>query len=422
MLVYAIDFGTSNSLLAAADDRTIHAPIPLEPEAPDPAILRSILFFPSRKQVYYGARAIREFVANDLEGRLVRSVKKFLPIRSFIGTFIEERPMNLEDLIGIFLKEMRTRANAHFGEDVDRVVLGRPARFSDEDDADQFAQYRLERAARFAGFKHIEFVPEPVAAAREFSRHLREEKLVLVADYGGGTSDYTVIRLGPRPFKPADVLSIGGVSLAGDALDGAIMRHKLARHFGADVRYVVPFGSNVLSMPPHLMEKICAPADISMLRKRDTLAFFENVRQWTLGPEDREKMDRLFSLIHNQLGFGIFEAIEGTKRALSEHDRTVFRFDYPDVEIEEKLSRKEFESCAEEPLRRIVDSLDETLKRAGVSASEIDAVCCTGGTAQVPAIRRELEARFGAPKIQAHRHFHSIVEGLAERARELVQS
>src|SRR4051812_4047600 len=106
MLVYAIDFGTTHSLLAAADEQQIYAPIPLDPFAQDPTILRSILYFPSMKKCYYGAQAIQEFINHDLHGRLIRSFKKFLPIRSFVGTWIENRPMNLEDLIGTFLKEL----------------------------------------------------------------------------------------------------------------------------------------------------------------------------------------------------------------------------------------------------------------------------------------------------------------------------
>ena len=255
MLVYAIDFGTSNSLLAAADHQKLYSPIPLDMSASDPTIMRSILYFPTMKQVYYGSKAISEFVNHDMQGRLVRSVKKFLPMRSFIGTFIDNRPMNLEDLIGVFLSEMRKRANEHYGQDVDSVVMGRPARFSEDPVDDQFAQYRLEKAARIAGFKTIEFYPEPVAAAREFRNRYDEPKTVLVADFGGGTSDYTILKVSKNAYHESDVLSVGGVSVAGDSLDSALMKHRISKHFGADVRYQVPFGSNVLQMPVHLMEK-----------------------------------------------------------------------------------------------------------------------------------------------------------------------
>jgi hypothetical chaperone protein len=422
MLTYAIDFGTSNSLLAAADENKIYAPIPLDEDASDPSVMRSILYLPHMNECYYGARAIREFVHRDMEGRFIRSIKKFLPIRSFIGTYVEDRPLNLEDIIALFLKEMRTRANKHFDQDVTSVVLGRPARFSSVDEDDQFAQYRLEKAARSAGFKTIEFLPEPVAAAREFRTQTKGSKIALIADFGGGTSDYTVIRLGETPFQQSDVLAIGGVSLAGDSLDGSVMRHRISKHFGAEVEYKVPFGSNVLTMPRNLMERICSPADISLLRKRDTMEFFKNVRQWSIGDEDREKMDRLFTLINDQLGFSVFEEIEGTKRRLSESDQTLFNYNYPELKIEETVKRREFDQYVSERVNPIIESLDETVKKAGLSFDQIDLICCTGGTAKVPVIRDRLIERFGADKLREHNIFHSVVQGLAERALEMARA
>jgi hypothetical chaperone protein len=422
MLVYAIDFGTSNSLLAAADSQRIYSPIALDEDSPEKSIMRSVLYLPHMNQCFYGSRAIKEFIHHDMEGRFIRSIKKFLPVRSFIGTYVQDRPLNLEDIIALFLKEMRTRANKHFDQDVTSVVLGRPARFSAVDEEDQYAQYRLEKAARIAGFKEIEFLPEPVAAAREFRTQARGSKIALIADFGGGTSDYTIIRLSDAPFHPSDVLAIGGVSLAGDSLDGSMMRHRIAKNFGADVEYQVPFGSNVLTMPRNLMERICSPADISLLRKRDTMEFFKNVKQWSIGGDDRERMDRLFTLINDQLGFSVFEEIEGTKRRLSEVSETEFKFNYPELILSERVKRAEFDHYISDKVEPIIASLDETVKKAQLRFEDIDVICCTGGTAKVPAIREKLIERFGASKLREHNIFHSVVQGLAERAKELASS
>jgi hypothetical chaperone protein len=422
MLVYAIDFGTTNSLLAAADQNSIIAPIPLDPHALDPTILRSILYFPNMNQCFYGAQAIQEFTNHDMQGRLIRSIKKFLPMRSFVGTWIDNRPMNLEDLIGVFLKELRTRANQHFSQDVDSVVLGRPAKFSADPTEDQFAQYRLERAAKIAGFKSIEFCPEPIAAAREFRNQILEPKTVLIADFGGGTSDYTILRMSQQPYKNSDVLAIGGVSIAGDALDGAVMRKRISPHFGSEVQYQVPFGQNILRMPLHLSERICSPAELSVLRERETLEFFQNVRKWSLNPGDKKKIDNLFMLIHEQLGFSVFEEIEKTKRALSTADSVQFSFEYPDLSIQEEISRSEFDSYIQERIDRILASLDETIQAAQIQYTDIDIVCCTGGTAKVPLLQEGLITRFGQKKILQHNHFHSIVQGLSERAKELARA
>jgi hypothetical chaperone protein len=417
--IYAIDFGTSNSLLAAAENKQIFSPIALDAHAKDPTVLRSILYYPNQNEVFFGSSAIQEFSQRDMSGRLIRSIKKFLPTRNFVGTFVDERPLNLEDIIGRFLLEMRQLANKHFDTDVTSVVLGRPARFSANQEDDRFAEYRLERSARNAGFTHIEFCPEPVAAAREFRTQLTSEKLVFVADFGGGTSDFTLVRLGPKAYSPNDVLAVGGVSIAGDALDGTLMRHRIAYHFGADVEYKAPFGSNILRMPAHLMERICSPAEISILRRQDTLQFFRNVQQWALESDDRKKMDNLFSLLNEQLGFKVFEEIERVKRELSENEKTTYDFRYPGIQIKEKILRKHLDEYFNDPVTRILDEVDRTLNLAGVNAADVDLICCTGGTANVPLIKNGLTTRFGQEKMQSHKHFHSVVEGLAERAREI---
>jgi hypothetical chaperone protein len=414
---YAIDFGTTNSLLAAADAERVLPPALLDPAAHDPTILRSVLYFPDAARCYYGAEGLAQYVAHGMQGRLMRSIKKFLPSRSFIGTHVEDRPLNLEDLIGAVLGEMRRRANELFDADVRAVVLGRPARFSEDDADDRFAEYRLERAARIAGFTEIRFCPEPVAAARDFQRTLREPKTVLVGDFGGGTSDFTVVRLRPDGYDARDVLAIGGVSIAGDALDACVMRHHVARHFGAEVQYRVPFGQNVMTMPPALMEKLCTPGDASLLRSQDALAFLRNVRAWSLGEDDRRRMDQLFTLIEDRLGFALFEAIEAAKRALTDTDHTRVRFSYPTVEIDEPLARSAFEASTAAKTQAIVHELDATLERAGVRPEEVDLVCCTGGTARVPSLARALASRFGESKLQAHENFHSVIKGLAEHAR-----
>jgi hypothetical chaperone protein len=418
-MTYAIDFGTSNSLLAAGCDGKVFPPVPLDQKAPDPSILRSVLFFPDRQECFYGVDAIHEFVKHDMDGRFIRSIKKFLPMQNFTGTQIGNRTISIEEIISTFLREMRKRANAFFQTDVDRVLLGRPALFSDNTAEDALAESRLKQAAMLAGFRHIEFCPEPIAAANEFRIGLESPKIALVSDFGGGTSDFTVVRIGPNPFRSEDVLSIGGVSLAGDALDGSIMRERLAAHFGSEVTYKAPFGSNVLKMPANLIEKICAPADISLLRERDTIEFFRNVQNWSLGPSDRKRIDQLFALIQEQFGFELFEEIEKTKRSLSQNNEQQFKFSYPGIEISEEIKRSEFDQYASPVFEKIIGALDETVEKANIDPSSIDIVYSTGGTAKVPALQKALKERFGVNKVQENKHFHSIIEGLAQIAATL---
>jgi len=428
--VYAIDFGTTNSLCAAANEHEVFEPIPIDPGAADPTILRSVFFFPNASTVYYGAEALKEYTEHGLQGRFIRSVKKHLPSRAFVGTNIDERPMNLEDLIGAFLGAIRRRANEHFGADVRSVVLGRPALFSEVEEDDRFAEYRLERAARVAGFEQIRFCPEPIAAAADFRASLEERRLVLVGDFGGGTSDYTLMHLGPEPFDPKDVLAIGGVAVAGDRFDGALMRGHVASCFGADVTYRVPMGRNLLTMPSMLRARLCSPADLSMLQAREVISFLRDIERWSLGGDDARHMEQLFVLIEDAQGFSLFESIERAKRALSASEKTDIRFRYPEadgsdvpaaIDVCERVTRAEFESDSERETQAILGALDDTLARAGVEPSEIDIVCLTGGTARVPHVARALEARFGHEKLTRTQALHSVIGGLALRARDFAR-
>jgi len=415
--MYAIDFGTSNSLLAAANRNATCPPIPLDDRAGDPSVFRSILFYSDDGAWSFGAGALADYVAQGMRGRFIRSVKRFLPVASFTDTRIGTKKVLLEELVGMFLREMRTRANAHFGCDVRRVMLGRPARFSDDDQADALAEARLRTAAEFAGFEDIHFCPEPLAAAYDFGSSKPGANTFLVADFGGGTSDYTVARLDPTEPGSLEVLAIGGVAQAGDAFDGALMRNGIAEHFGSKVRYQVPFGSNWLEMPAPLMERLCSPADICLLARRDVVDFLRGVRAGSASDRDKLHVDQLLCLIEDSLGFQVFEAIEHQKRELSQNESATFRFEYPGIDIQESMTRARFEEASARVSGSILGRLDQVLERAGITPAEIDRVCSTGGTAKVPVIERGLVTRFGADKLQALSSFHAVIQGLAERAR-----
>jgi hypothetical chaperone protein len=423
--VYAIDFGTSNTLLAAANRTESHPPIPLDPSAEDPSLLRSILFFPEARGPegalpQLGKAAIDAYVAHGSRGRLVRSLKRFLPMRGFTRTTINSRTYSLEELIAIMLRALRERADQHFGARVTRVLLGRPARFATAPEDDDFAEGRLRQAAIIAGFTHVDFCPEPVAAARDFAGELHEDTLMLVGDFGGGTSDYSLLMMGKGGFALSDVLSIGGVSVAGDALDGSIMRGQIARHFGAEVRYRVPFGDNVLSMPKPLMEKLCSPAEMSLLAQRDAHSFLEDVRSWSLGEEDRAHIDQLFTLVEDGLGFMLFESIEHVKKQLSSSAAARLSFVVPGIDVQQSITREAFESGARRELAAIIAALDATLARAGAAPNDVQLVSLTGGTARVPFLRAALAERFGASRLHSLSGLHAVAEGLARHAQRLL--
>ena len=415
---YAIDFGTSNSLLAAANRDRVFDPVPLDPDAADPTILRSILCFVDGGGVHVGVEALRAFIAHGAEGRLLRSIKHHLGSRAFRGTILRGRLVSAEELVGALLRQMRLRADAHFGTEVRRAVLGRPVHFDGEDDT--FAEARLRKAAELAGFEEIRFLPEPVAAARAFGADARQrEELALIADFGGGTSDFTVLRLRAGELERGDVLAVGGVAVAGDALDASLMRAKIARHFGAEVRYRAPFGANVLTMPQGIVQHLCSPAHLSILQRRDVASFLADVRRWSLGEEDRRRMDQLTTLVEETQGFQLFEAIERGKRALSSATRARVEFEHLDIDVREAITRAGFEEASRREVDAILRCLDETVRAAGVEPAGIGVVCCTGGTAKVPRIAAEIRRRFPAARMEQFKGFHSVVEGLAREAQAL---
>jgi hypothetical chaperone protein len=416
--IFAIDFGTSNSLLAAAAPGRVFPPAPIDPAAEDPTVLRSVLYFAPAEQAF-GASAVKRLVANGFEGRLIRSIKRHLPSRTFSATRIGSRTVTLEELIATLLRVMRTRACQHFEAEISHVVLGRPARFSNDEEEDRLAERRLRKAAELAGFDQITFCPEPVAAGYDFAADLSEPRLVLVIDLGGGTSDFTLVRMSSRGFQASDVLAVGGVPIAGDALDGALVRSVVAEQLGSKAPYRVAFGSNVLTMPNDLVELLCSPAELTLVDRAGVLRRLCEMRRGLLDRAEEEKLEKLSVIVEDGVGFELYEAVERTKRALSQEERAVLSLAYPGAELSREVSQPEFSEAAHKPVERIMQALDRTLASAGVSHAEVEIACLTGGTARMPLVQRAIHERLPQASLRSVRSFHSVVRGLARRAAEL---
>lgn len=414
--VLSIDFGTSNSLVGAHHQGRRFEALPIDPEAADPSMMRTLLFFPHPDLCYYGSEAIRQYIEQDMEGRLFRSFKSHLPNKNYLGTVLDNRILTLESLVGVFLLELKKRAEKFLNTSIEKAVIGKPARYSMDPVADGFALHRMQKAAAFAGFKEVRFVPEPLAAAFDYRRGLASEKTVLIGDFGGGTSDFTLIRLRPDGFSKDDVLAIDGCPLAGDALDSVFMASRLSEYFGAKSRYRLPMGSNVLTMPLAVTQRLNHPAHIVHLKEKETYEFIREVKRCSLTKKDADAVERLFVLIEDQQIFPFFESIEKTKRTLSENSEAPFDFDYPGLEITENFSSAQFVGWSLETKEKIFSALDRCLESANLKSEDVDLVCLTGGTAKVPFIQNELEIRFGKSKLQTQSHFHSVLSGLTESA------
>lgn len=420
MAYYAIDFGTSNSLLSYISSSGDILPIPLEGD--EKYILRSLLFTHERGKWSFGEKAISEYVENDGEGRFFRSLKKFLPEASYKGTEVHNRKMKITDLIATFMRELRERANKKIGKDIERVVLGRPAKYSLDPESDQLAEDRMREACEIAGFKEIHFCPEPLAAGLDYDKNNSEKKIVLIADFGGGTSDFTLMKLHDGEYTQDDILGLSGVFVAGDAIDGEMMNKFISPHFGSKFEYQVPFGNNVLRFPKLLLNKLCSPAHITHLRERETWEYLKEIQKFAVDDESKRQLDQLFTLVECQLGFPIFNQIEKSKIEICKNleEEHLFKYDYPGIYIEQLLDKNSYNEKMQPVVDKIMKSMMEVFKQAGLKETDVDQICLTGGTAQFTLIQNYLRDTFGKEKLVEHNIYQSVVGGLSEYALKLI--
>jgi hypothetical chaperone protein len=414
MSFHAVDFGTSNSLLTFVSSQGQIVPVPLD--VCSNYVLRSLIYTPEKHVWFFGQEAIEEYVNHEGEGRFFRSIKKFLPDPSYSGTTVFNRNMSIVELVAVILGEMKKRADKHTGVNCDRIILGRPALYSRDLEQDKLAQERMEAAATLAGYKKIIFCPEPVAAGLDYLNVSQEEKIVLVADFGGGTSDFTLMKIHKSGYSKDDILGLSGIFSAGDVLDGVLMRDFIAPHFGSRFEYQLPGGSNVLQFPRNLLKKICSPAHITHLREKDTWEFLKHINKFALSLEDSERMQNLFTLVEGQLGFPVFHEIEKTKIGLGQEALVEFKIDSMGLKIMEQIKAQDYQTSVSPTVEEIMQTMMEVFSQSGMRPEDVNQVCLTGGTSQFPMIRMELQKTFGKDKLAQHNIYQSVVSGLAQFA------
>jgi len=377
--------------------------------------MRSVLYFSDENEIYAGQEAIRQYVSDGAAGRFMQSIKTFLPNTSFDSTEIFGKRYTIDDLVAIILRKLKIRGEAHVGRPVDSVVLGRPVVFSPDAAKDAVAQQRLEKAARKAGFKNIWFQYEPVAAALTFEDTLQagQERIVFIGDFGGGTSDFSVIRVKGGAFdrsdRRSDVLSLGGVYVAGDKFDSQIMWDKVAYHFGRYARYKTMGKDDWNSIPKSIIYTLCQWHRIPLLRARKTRELIRVIKGAT---DDRRAIEHLENIINDNFGFFLFQAIEKAKCELSGQEQTLIRFTDRDLCINEELGKGEFETLNAENFRQIAACIDDVIARSGLLPAQMDTVFLTGGTSRIPHIQALFAARFGRDKLENRDAFTSVIHGL----------
>jgi hypothetical chaperone protein len=423
-----LDFGTTNSALARADANGTIELARFRHAGGETNTFRSVLYFeePSRgargAPAVAGPRAFDRRLETEGRGRLLQSLKSYLAARSFTATNVLGTVYTLEELIAIVLRQIRSEAERQFGSLPRRAVFGRPVRFVglEGDDDEGFPLQRLRAAAALAGFEDVVFEYEPVAAAHFYEQRLDHDETVLVADFGGGTSDFCLMRVGPGARRHARggsrILGTEGVGLAGDAFDSEIVDHVVAPRLGMGGTYRSYFDGKLIAIPPWLYARLRRWHHLSFLKSRDTMNFLREVRSQAI---ERKAIDALIHVIEDDLGYPLYRSVEATKLQLSAADEAIFAFHDEPVHIEERVYRTAFEAWIREQLDAITASVDRLLSATNSSASDVDRVFMTGGTSFVPAVRHIFESRFGAAKLSAGDELTSVALGLASSARDL---
>jgi hypothetical chaperone protein len=418
--IAGIDFGTTNSALAVLQSGEVY-PISAGNANTGEKTLRSTLFIDEEHEIFVGQKAIQEYVeAGGHYGRFMQSLKAFLPSSSFRETFVYGRRYTIEHLVSLILSEIKRIGEAAINQPLDDVVLGRPVYFSDKVENDKLAERRLEEAAAMAGFKSIQFELEPVAATLAYLNKMPAgtEQTILMGDFGGGTSDFTVMNLragADLTFeqKRERVLAIDGVYIGGDTFDGRIMWEKVSPYFGRYVKHKSSTGQ-ILDMPLSLIHPICEWHKLPFMRNKQTLQSLKDVRATADHPE---LIDNLEHLIWESRGFAVFQSIEKAKIALSSTDATTIHYEDRVVSIEERISRPEFEGIISKDVDAITSCVSRCVKTAGLASDKIDKVLLTGGSSYIPAIQNIFESQFGSSKVVVLDAFTSVAQGLALSAR-----
>ncbi len=419
-----IDFGTSNSSVALLpkDASSMFSAVkatvlPLGKNGS--STIPSFLFFPESGGEYYiGDEAIEHYLSSNAHGRFMQSIKTLLPDSTFTGTNVSGwGHYGAADLVFCILSELKHLIQTIIDGDITAVVLGRPAIFSDDDEEEKLAEQRLLRAAKRAGFEHVRLQREPIAAALSYKRSLKKPELVFVGDFGGGTSDFTVMRLSPGRVDDIghsdDILAVNGVSVAGDAFSSAIMRHQILRHFGFNAQYSQYRSSSDdqwLPVPTSIHHAICEWHRIPFLQNNRNRHLIQEMIRYS---NDKQGFMRLQAVIEENLGYSLFQSIQEAKCDLSSKDTSRVRFNHSIINIDEEITRESFEEAIEDHIEKLGLCIDRTLATADIAAESVDAVFLTGGTSQTPRIHRLMVEKFGEGRLRSGDAFTSVAEGLA---------
>ena len=455
-----IDFGTTNTSAAVFDGEKL-VYIPLDPRNGSEYNLRSMIYVDAHHRVRLGVDAVQTFLHEDtgrpvvleekvvgtientvasqgfetgeqggpitiiydvhvnedvgIRGRLLQSIKTGLRSSAYRGTKIFGRFYTVEELIACILRHVRQRTEEYLDQPVEEALLGRPVIFSDDPAEDRLAEEKLRRAAQLGGFAQVDFLPEPLAAAAFYANHSPRAQTILVFDFGGGTLDLTVLKVGAGRNQEVrqEVLASVGVLVGGDDLDSAIMRGKVAPYFGTQSAIDMNFDGRLVPFPEPLADLLAQWQTIPALTRPETIQIIKRAIQYG---NDREAFQALETLATQNYGFALFQAIEQAKRELSAELETTIRLQLGDYPFAATLQRIEFNRLIGYEQAEVRRGIREVLAAAGLKPQKVDVVVATGGSSSIPAFQALLRHELPGAELVVSDLFGSVTGGLAIRA------
>lgn len=411
-----VDFGTSNTVIAIATTDGRVQTLRFDHGGTAYSVYASALCFSQERpgsslppNVEGGPWAIERLIERLTAVRFIQSLKSFAASRSFQKTMIFRQNFQFEDLLAAFLRTLVRQADARLDLSTASVTIGRPVRFSGSHPDDALAMRRYREAFGRLGVGEARYVYEPVGAAFSFARNLDRDAIVLVADFGGGTSDFSIMRFSRlNSMLKAEPLGHAGIGIAGDTFDSRIIDHVVAPRLGKGGNYQ-SFGK-VLPLPVHYFATLARWNELAFLKDSNDLRELKELARFALEPEP---LLDFIALVENDLGFLLYRAVSAAKMALSSEDAVGFRFSEEGIDIQAIIARADFERWIADDLNRITATVDQVLANAGIGAECVEKVFLTGGTSFVPAVKRIFADRFGEEKLTSADQFESIAQGLA---------
>jgi hypothetical chaperone protein len=408
-----LDFGTTNSVVAIADgaESTLVA---FEGAKATGAVFRSALCFwqddTRRNAIAHeaGPWAIAEYLDFPEGSRFIQSFKSVAASPVFEHATIFDKRLRFEELGGLFLDHLVDHAGSALATRPERIVVGRPVRYAGSRPDEALARQRYDAMFRSFG-TDIHYVYEPLGAAFSYARRLTRPATILVADFGGGTSDFSIVRVAaPGANRRCEPLGSAGIGIAGDTFDYRIVDHLVLPMLGKGGSYAS--FDKMLEIPRSYFADFADWSRLALMRNRRTLAELERLQRAAADPV---AIGRMIMIIERELGYRLYDAVGRLKRALSTQEEAQFRFAADELVIEADVRRADFERWIAPDIARIETTVDKALATAGVDEAAIERVFLTGGSSLIPAIRAIFDRRFGGDRIATGGELTSIAHGLA---------